>query len=200
MVAVVVGGLSYWAIQRGVEEIEENSARIQEAGIKKEVSEIDTSNWKTYVNEKYGYSLKVPEGWEEIRVNSKSIIFKKTFKEFSPQVKVEGEVIVDVFSNEEKLSLRDWIDKNDQQEESSVKSIKETELGGYKGLKRIIVLELDGLEYKDIYIQIDNLIYDIQPNVLARFPDEQLEKEYVYLISQSNQTIEKVLETLNFSR
>jgi len=35
VVAVVVGGTLYWTIQRGIEEIDENSAKIQEAAIRK---------------------------------------------------------------------------------------------------------------------------------------------------------------------
>ena len=35
MVAVVVGGLSYWTLQKGIEEIEENSARIQNVVIRR---------------------------------------------------------------------------------------------------------------------------------------------------------------------
>ena len=162
------------------------------------IDTIDTSDWLTYENKEYGYSVKYPRDWEMKEESQERTTFKKIFKEFSPQILVDGEIIIEVFSNKNKLPIRDWIRQNEAVDENTIKSLKEVELGGQKGLERIINLELDGSEYKDIFISIDNLVYDIQPNTSARFPNEQLEQENNYLIRQSNKIIAEILKTIQF--
>ena len=50
-----------------------SSATSTEAGIQEDGEDIDTSNWKTYRNEEYGFEVKYPEGWELILKNNNTI-------------------------------------------------------------------------------------------------------------------------------
>lgn len=203
VVALVVGGFLWWWIKEANQEMSKETeiatSQASKPKEKQKAEEIDTSNWKTYVNEEYGYSLKVPEGWEETKVDDKREMFMKTYKEFSPQVGIRGEIVIDVFSNQEKLSLSEWIDRNDPTETSFIKSTKEIELGNFKGLERVFILELDGVEYRVIYVAINDFVYKIQPNTFTRFPNEETEREYGYLVAQSNRFLETIIQTLNFS-
>lgn len=73
VVLVSGGGLYYYRNQqlitdnlqpatnnKSTEEIEQNQAAVNE-------SAVDTSNWKMYRNEKYGFEMKTPPPWEVIR-------------------------------------------------------------------------------------------------------------------------------------
>lgn len=67
VVALVVGGILVWWSRKQVQEINKEAEINTEIKIEKSIKEtkdIDTSKWKTYVNEEYGYSVKVPEEWD----------------------------------------------------------------------------------------------------------------------------------------
>lgn len=75
------------------------------------IEPIDTSTWKTYRNEKYGFEIKYPP----VRVNQKvevadsKILFKANT--YDPNRYSEF-LVIGVFENEEKLSISNWFKKS----------------------------------------------------------------------------------------
>ena len=66
-VAVVAGGLVLWQYS----EMEKETADVSEA----EDTEIDTSDWKTYRNEEYGFEIQYPEGTKITDIDAESGYF-----------------------------------------------------------------------------------------------------------------------------
>lgn len=194
----------YYFVFYGKDKVQASSEEVfknieEESMVEKEKEEIDISDWKTYESEEYGYSLKYPEGWNKTKVDPNRFLLKKTYKEFSPQVRIGGELIVDVATNTEGLSLEEWVNKNEKlYENSELKSKKEIKIGNKIGLERVIILALDRSEYRDIFIENSNFIFNIQPNITARFPDKEAEKEYKKIIDVGNKELEGILDTIKF--
>lgn len=85
---------------------------------------IDTSNWKTYSNQEYGFSVKYPEGWVIFKEENDSILFVKSddIQKLKEDEKkyidtnipyTFGRVIsVNFLDNENNLSFEDYAKQN----------------------------------------------------------------------------------------
>lgn len=101
-------------------------------------STVDTSNWQTYKNEKYGYELKYPEDYQINNYDSVVSIFDKKY------INYQGEfpgISIKLFDSEG-IPLNDWINKHKSyfigdQDPSEVEGFykrKSFALGDNKGL------------------------------------------------------------------
>lgn len=161
---------------------------------------IDTSDWVTYKNEEYGFSLKYPEGWEKNEVDNTRILLRNVYKEFSPQTRIEGELIIELFKDDSNVNLDEWININRKLDEDiEQKSKKKIKIGSENTIERVIVLNHDEVEYREIFLKKNNYIYNIHPNVIARFPDKEIEKNYKHLIDKGEEEIQLILESMNFN-
>ena len=161
--------------------------------------EIDISNWQTYENEEYGFSLKYPEGWEKNEVDETRILLSGVYKEFSPQIRVEGELIVELFESNNQ-SLNEWINNYKKLDEGlDQKSEKEIKIDSENGIERVIILNHDKTEYREIFLKKDGYIYNIHPNIVARFPDKSIEKENINLVEKGEKEVQLILESINFN-
>lgn len=80
-----------------------------------EIESIDTSIWKTYRSEKYGFEVKYPESWEKFENPPLygSSINRIELAE-TKKVPWPGNFLIQVFENKDKLILESWIEKNYQ--------------------------------------------------------------------------------------
>lgn len=151
VVAVVVGGISYWVLQKGNREIEENRNKIQEMEIKKgggeEVGEIDTSNWETYVNEEY--EVKGPAEWKSIELPEQNYMsLGKTID--SPLIEFN------VLDNPSEYPPKEWLeDKN-----IDFTILEETTINGLSALKVSERLRMGDIPVT-IYINKGKKLYGI---------------------------------------
>ncbi|NQU99642.1 MAG: hypothetical protein HQ538_02800 [Parcubacteria group bacterium] len=201
-VLILLGVLYYFVFySKDEDEVEVDVIEEVAEEVAEDSDEIDMSNWQTYENEEYGFSLKYPEGWEKNEIDDERILFlRNVYKEFSPQIKIEGRFIVDVYKSKDNQTLEKWIDDNKKiTEENKLKSKKDTRIGSQNGVERVTTLVLEEIEHKEIFIKNGNYVYSIQPNIIVRFPDIESEQEDKDLAVQGEKEIKSILETVKFN-
>ena len=85
-------------------------------------AEIDTSNWKTYKNEQYGFEFKYPGDWdfatypEEQKNRPEFTIFNHEWTPYG----ADGDLSINLVLNEASSDLDSWFDKNDKYNEEKI--------------------------------------------------------------------------------
>ena len=95
-------GYGIWKMNKDIEKI---SSKPPEITIPKkaETKEIDTSDWKTYANEKYGFEVKYPKEWK-VKENAPGSIEFSLEKSF-----FQSAILLDIHNNSKGLSVKDFI-------------------------------------------------------------------------------------------
>ncbi|MCX6718275.1 MAG: PsbP-related protein [Candidatus Staskawiczbacteria bacterium] len=100
-----------------------------------------TAGWKTYTNTEYRFSIKYPINWVIYKENSEigeHSVFLGPEANYVQNIRTEESgcsVILAVFNNSEKLSLSDWLAKNDMWNQKPVKGITNIKINGAEGIK-----------------------------------------------------------------
>jgi uncharacterized protein YxeA len=89
------------------EETNQNSTNDQETEVI--TSDIDTSDWNTYRNEKYGYELNYDK--DKIDIVLDDVFERGTEGNPSFKIKSGGHFTVGVWDNPQSLSTREWLDQ-----------------------------------------------------------------------------------------
>lgn len=131
------------------EEITEESTSI----VPEEISlnpEIDTSDWKTYRNERYDYQIIYPGSWEvkartggmPCSIYNHSCISLISIEEPYPG---GNQVKIAIFNNPNKLSIMDWLYKYE-----NLKEIEQGTIGEFFFIKTIKIKEENGIRLRYI--------------------------------------------------
>ena len=72
-------------------------------------AEIDTTNWKTYRNEQYGFEFKYPKTWVYVSENSGSIKLKDNEYEYYLEGVATYPVTINIIKVENNFSIDKWI-------------------------------------------------------------------------------------------
>lgn len=140
-----------------------------------------TANWKTYTDERYGYSIKYPSDWDLVE-SSKTIDGEKrdsVLISCDIEDPYYAPITVQVYQNPKKLSIREWAEEF-----------------GWKGvILEFVDTEIDGqpaVEYKDglgvlnFIVQKDDRIYSLS----SHDSQENIEKQ--------NLMMSQILSTFRF--
>lgn len=154
---------------------------------------------QTYENKEYKFSLMIPASWQKNEVSPQRFMTYKVLREFSKDIKITSEFLVDVYENPQKKDLSDWIKENKPASfGSQIRLEKKINIANKEGIERIITLPEDNFDFREIFIAKDDKIYYLQPNTFARFPNYEAEKEYKYLIDEGNKDLEEILSSFEF--
>ncbi|HTL39217.1 MAG TPA: carboxypeptidase regulatory-like domain-containing protein [Methylomirabilota bacterium] len=145
-----------------------------------------TANWKTYTNDKYGFSFKYPMTLRITKQDSAEIDFKKD---------VSTGMAVQILNNPNQLVINDWLNQNSDyySKSEAIQANLEAEVGFQYKDKEIKIAGLDGLEqeldgegatiYNDFFVK-DKNIYIVSLASDAHFYNQdQLLKDYSQILS-----------------
>jgi hypothetical protein len=189
---LVIGGIFVW--QKWLKS--DLRLKIKDSRLPKGIEVIEQGDKKIVRNKAEGYEVTVPKEWEVRGSDTKYIVTEKIYKKFGPQTAIVGEFSIEVFEKKGDISLLDWIKQNKPLEEDYIVQpltpIKIGNLSGYKRTERLI----DEVEYTSYYFLVGENIYIIAPNVLARFPDVESQKENQVLVQNIEKDLEDIIKSL----
>lgn len=132
-----------------------------------------TKDWKVYPNSKFGYSIKYPQDWYLVdEENSEKVIFSTTQNGQKPtdSIKDWAKVQIQIFENHEKISLKDWLSKNQESENFDEKNSQEISIAGQKGFRVSPI----GDAMEGYFLAKDEIIYSLKgywnPDDPKQFP------------------------------
>jgi len=153
--------------------------------------EIDTSNWKTYRNEEYGFEFKYPEDWKiDFLSNGQASIFNLNLFKWGPTQREGTEFFdggsfkVSIFKIDNGVSLEKWLKIINKEVAFNKASFQGYNVMQYIGKIRYGDREIEKSKVNNIYfIGSDNLVYNL----------------YIYSVGDSLDNyfkqLEKILET-----
>ncbi len=157
-----------------IENQEKDNQSNQEKVEELKVEDIDTSNWKDYCNQEYGFCVKYPEGWEYGNIYEDNKSWSIGFSEKNKQYEYEGggfdavEIYISFKENESlfKKRLKKW------QEVYGVK-VSEVYINNIKGYyytgfgEGIIIPQIENKNFEvsisSIIMTTDEVTKDVRP-------------------------------------
>ncbi|MEA2097541.1 MAG: hypothetical protein U9P70_00460, partial [Patescibacteria group bacterium] len=107
---------------------------------------IDTSDWQIYRNEEFGYEIKYFKNMVEIFPDS---VFERGSKgNPSFRIKSGGHFAFGVWENTEKLSFKEWLEKNNAM--GATYDVQDVMIGNHKGYSALNLYSLCHIEWRGI--------------------------------------------------
>ena len=139
--------------------------------------EIDTSNWKTYRNEEYGFEVKYPEEWEISSEKASGSQEQNTKLQFSvdfERLDRQNFLSIHIFSNADTLPLIEWINKY-LPNPNSYENITIDNMSGFRYNKNTM-----GNNVIQYIITYNERIYSIN-TIIADYEFEAIVKSFKFL-------------------
>lgn len=178
VIAVLVGGFLYWTILSATKEIEETISKIQETEVKKG---IDTSNWKTYVNEGYGYEMEYPEELVVKDENKNYVCFwtQEALSNIEKDKIDFAEFTIKTENNLKRLSIDEWLTEKNS-EIGFLYFEKRTKFVTSEGLEGYRLLEEGAPDHYNYYFSKDQKVYIISTPVDNKDKYENVFKHFTF--------------------
>lgn len=170
-------------------------------------TEDETTNWKIYTNEVYGYSIKYPEDWkfEEKDVSSVKGEYYEKFRVWfeSPPFEVttgpeisQGpviQIIVNIHDNPNNLDLDKWHDNYFKKWKKGVgfEIVSENKITIGEGIDSLEIILKRSVEYKSVLVRENNQIFRIE----LAYPAEG--QDYS---KDANKSFQQMLSTFQFTK
>ena len=150
-----------------------------------DVLKIDTSDWKTHRNEEFGFEMRYPEDWdifiEEYESRWHETVLGRIVISGSAKDPFYAPLSITIRSNEEKLSIKGWYQKN--YPNGDISRLQEVRFDKTNGI-RVLSLWSDGLD--GFYFSNEDKIYSVSIMDLQENAENQIMMN------------EKLLSTLEF--
>ena len=96
-----------------------------------DISDIDTSNWKIYKNEEFGFEIKYPKDWYVVEeLDRERVVISSDIKNpfYAP-------IVIAIRSNEKRLSIKEWFQKSYPKNDISKLEIQKVKFNGIDGMR-----------------------------------------------------------------
>jgi len=128
-----------------------------------QVPEIDTSDWKTYRNEEYGFELRYPSDWEVIEDFSQAVVnFEFTGPALDKSPGIEGAFLIQIYRLGKASNLREWVESF--YPEAAKVTIENTIINGYPAVIARVPVEWAGTGSMSAILRNDRVFTFVIPH------------------------------------
>jgi hypothetical protein len=159
---------------------------------------------KVIENGSQGYVVKVAEDWFLNGSNgSEKIEVSKTYKEFSPETKINGEIFIAVEmieANSIEEQIKRYKEKYNLSDSDLVGESEKIRINGLNGYKEEYRLPEGSQNIKNYYFSSGNKLYILISYISSRFPSMDVQKQNEGLMKNIESDLDKIVRSFAVSQ
>ena len=150
---------------------------IDDSSVVEDDSKIDTSDWKTYSNEEFGFEIKYPEDWYTVTEKHEprwhktvlGVVYISGPGDIKNPDPFYAPISITIRNNEERLSIKKWYQKN--YPDGNISRLQEVKFDKTSGMRKLSLWN-DGLD--GFYFSNEDKIYSVSIMDLQENAENQI--------------------------